>query len=273
MTSKTINPPLKWPGGKRTVMGFINQHFPEGRRLIEPFVGGGSVLLNAGFDRNLLNDVNPDLINFYRQLVAGGAGFVEMARELFSKNSEGEYYDIREKFRARDSAPDIQAAYFLYLNRHCFNGLVRYNQAGAFNVGYGKYKAPHFPEAEMLALIQMAGLRELAFVCGDFDSVIEEAGDGDVVFCDPPYEPMPDKNGFTAYSGATFSFADQERLTRLLIAATERGARVMITNSGAPKILELYHNNGFTQRRLSARRSISCSDSGRETVSDVLAII
>ena len=125
----------------------------------------------------------------------------------------------------------------------------------------------------MLALIQMAGLRELTFVCGDFDSVIEEAGDGDVVFCDPPYEPMPDKNGFTAYSGATFSFADQERLTRLLIAATERGARVMITNSGAPKILELYHNNGFTQRRLSARRSISCSDSGRETASDVLAII
>ncbi|HCS4653435.1 TPA: Dam family site-specific DNA-(adenine-N6)-methyltransferase [Escherichia coli] len=263
---------FKWAGGKFGVLEQIFRYLPEGKRLIEPFVGGGAVFMNAGYQENLLNDVNADLINFYKTLQREAHSLITLAHQFFQDNNTQEgYLAVRNAFNKQVYDDLHRAAAFLFLNRHCFNGLTRYNQAGEFNVGYGKYKTPYFPLQEMEAFLGAEGRSE--FVCGDFAAVIEAAGEGDVIFCDPPYEPLPNTEGFTNYSGHDFKFEEQKRLVSLLTDAHRRGAKVLITNSGAPNIRELYHDSGFRVEPLFARRSVSCKGDTRGVAHDVLGIL
>ncbi|EQB3454417.1 Dam family site-specific DNA-(adenine-N6)-methyltransferase [Escherichia coli] len=263
---------FKWAGGKFGVLEQIFRYLPEGKRLIEPFVGGGAVFMNAGYQENLLNDVNADLINFYKTLQREAHSLITLAHRFFQDyNTQEGYLAVRNAFNKQVYDDLHRAAAFLFLNRHCFNGLTRYNQAGEFNVGYGKYKTPYFPLQEMEAFLGAEGQSE--FVCGDFAAVIEAAGEGDVIFCDPPYEPLPNTEGFTNYSGHDFKFEEQKRLVSLLTDAHRRGAKVLITNSGAPNIRELYHDSGFRVEPLFARRSVSCKGDTRGVAHDVIAIL
>ncbi|ENZ4569415.1 Dam family site-specific DNA-(adenine-N6)-methyltransferase [Escherichia coli] len=263
---------FKWAGGKFGVLEQIFRYLPEGKRLIEPFVGGGAVFMNAGYQENLLNDVNADLINFYKTLQREAHSLITLAHRFFQDyNTQEGYLAVRNAFNKQVYDDLHRAAAFLFLNRHCFNGLTRYNQAGEFNVGYGKYKTPYFPLQEMEAFLGAEGRSE--FVCGDFAAVIEAAGEGDVIFCDPPYEPLPNTEGFTNYSGHDFKFEEQKRLVSLLTDAHRRGAKVLITNSGAPNIRELYHDNGFRVEPLFARRSVSCKGDTRGVAHDVLGVL
>ncbi|HFP3271345.1 TPA: Dam family site-specific DNA-(adenine-N6)-methyltransferase [Escherichia coli] len=260
---------FKWAGGKFGVLEQIFRYLPEGKRLIEPFVGGGAVFMNAGYQENLLNDVNADLINFYKTLQREAHSLITLAHRFFlDYNTQEGFLAVRNAFNKQVYDDLHRAAAFLFLNRHCFNGLTRYNQAGEFNVGYGKYKTPYFPLQEMEAFLGAEGRSE--FVCGDFAAVIEAAGEGDVIFCDPPYEPLPNTEGFTNYSGHDFKFEEQKRLVSLLTDAHRRGAKVLITNSGAPNIRELYHDNGFRVEPLFARRSVSCKGDTRGVAHDIL---
>lgn len=263
---------FKWAGGKFGVLEQIFRYLPEGKRLIEPFVGGGAVFMNAGYQENLLNDVNADLINFYKTLQREAHSLITLAHRFFlDYNTQEGFLAVRNAFNKQVYDDLHRAAAFLFLNRHCFNGLTRYNQAGEFNVGYGKYKTPYFPLQEMEAFLGAEGRSE--FVCGDFAAVIEAAGEGDVIFCDPPYEPLPNTEGFTNYSGHDFKFEEQKRLVSLLTDAHSRGAKVLITNSGAPNIRELYHDNGFRVEPLFARRSVSCKGDTRGVAHDILGIL
>ncbi|EAP9918993.1 Dam family site-specific DNA-(adenine-N6)-methyltransferase [Escherichia coli] len=267
-------PIFKWVGGKFSELPTVLEHLPHGKRLIEPFVGGGSVFTNAGFRHNLLNDINGDLINFYQTLQREGHSLVTLSYSFFQNyNNADAYLEVREAFNRGKYDQLHHAAAFLYLNRHCFNGVTRYNQNGEFNVGYGKYKAPYFPHAEMEAFLADDVLKNTSFVSGDFAGVIEAAGEGDVIFCDPPYEPLPDTEGFTSYSGNSFRFDEQKRLVSLLVEAHQRGAKVVITNSGAPNIRELYEGNGFKVHHMAARRSVSCKASTRVVANDIIAIM
>ncbi|HHN9746049.1 TPA: Dam family site-specific DNA-(adenine-N6)-methyltransferase [Escherichia coli] len=263
---------FKWAGGKFGVLEQIFRYLPEGKRLIEPFVGGGAVFMNAGYQENLLNDVNADLINFYKTLQREAHSLITLAHQFFQDyNTQEGYLAVRNAFNKQVYDDLHRAAAFLFLNRHCFNGLTRYNQAGEFNVGYGKYKTPYFPLQEMEAFLGAEGRSE--FVCGDFAAVIEAAGEGDVIFCDPPYEPLPNTEGFTNYSGHDFKFEEQKRLVSLLTDAHRRGAKVLITNSGAPNVRELYQDRGFRVEPLFARRSVSCKGDTRGVAHDVMAIL
>ncbi|MBC6567264.1 Dam family site-specific DNA-(adenine-N6)-methyltransferase [Escherichia coli] len=263
---------FKWVGGKFGVLEQIFRYLPEGKRLIEPFVGGGAVFMNAGYQENLLNDVNADLINFYKTLQREEHSLITLAHRFFlDYNTQEGFLAVRNAFNKQVYDDLHRAAAFLFLNRHCFNGLTRYNQAGEFNVGYGKYKSTHFPLQEMEAFLGAEGRSE--FVCGDFAAVIEAAGEGDVIFCDPPYEPLPNTEGFTNYSGHDFKFEEQKRLVSLLTDAHRRGAKVLITNSGAPNIRELYQDSGFRVEPLFARRSVSCKGDTRGVAHDVMAIL
>ncbi|HIB0717753.1 TPA: Dam family site-specific DNA-(adenine-N6)-methyltransferase [Escherichia coli] len=267
-------PIFKWVGGKFSELPTVLEHLPHGKRLIEPFVGGGSVFTNAGFRHNLLNDINGDLINFYQTLQREGHSLVTLSYSFFQNyNNADAYLEVREAFNRGEYDQLHHAAAFLYLNRHCFNGVTRYNQNGEFNVGYGKYKAPYFPHAEMEAFLADDVLKNTSFVSGDFAGVIEAAGEDDVIFCDPPYEPLPDTEGFTSYSGNSFLFDEQKRLVSLLVAAHQRGAKIVITNSGAPKIRELYERNGFKLYHMPARRSVSCKASTRIVANDIIATL
>lgn len=264
---------LKWAGGKHSVLDEILAVMPAGKRLIEPFVGSGTVFINAGFKRNLLGDINPDLINLFNQLQGNPDAVINTAHQLEKGCLTNEaYVAMRDEFNGRQAHAVRHAALFLALMRTCFNGLCRYNLKGLFNVGWNKKAGTnYFPLDE---LQHFAGLqKEMTFVCTGFEDVIGQAGEGDVVFCDPPYEPMPDENGFTAYSGNAFTFLHQTRLVECLVAARKRGAKVVITNSSAPSVVDLYTRNGFRIMPLAARRSVSCKGDTRKTADDIIAVL
>lgn len=264
---------LKWAGGKYSVLDEVLAMLPAGDRLIEPFVGSGTVFINAGFKRNLLGDVNPDLINLFNQLQGNPDAVIKTAYQLERGCISGKAHDaIRTEFNGREAHAVRHAALFLALMRTSYNGLCRYNQKGLFNVGWNKKgEANYFPMDELAHFTGMQ--KEMTFMCAGFEDVIAQAGKGDVVFCDPPYEPLPDEAGFTAYSGTSFTFADQVRLVESLVVARDRGAKVVITNSSAPAILHLYISNGFRIAPLATRRSVSCKSETRKTVNDIIAAL
>ncbi|EJP6132523.1 Dam family site-specific DNA-(adenine-N6)-methyltransferase [Salmonella enterica] len=264
-------PFLKWAGGKYSLLPELERLIPAGKRLIEPFVGGGSVFLNSDkHERFLLADINADLINLYQMLAVVPDSVIAEAMKAFRHLNDAENYTvIREAFNAWQLNAIERAAAFLYLNRHCFNGLMRYNLDGFFNVGWGKYKAPYFPEEEIRAFRLKS--HACVFMTAGFERTLRLAGDGDVVYCDPPYEPMPGTAGFTSYASGGFSWDSQVALAESCVAAHQRGAKVFISNSTAPRVIELYEQHGFTLHRVNARRSISSKGSTRETANDIVA--
>lgn len=264
-------PFLKWAGGKYSLLPELERLIPAGKRLIEPFVGGGSVFLNSDkHERFLLADINADLINLYQMLaVVPDSVIGEAIKAFWHLNDVENYTVIREAFNAQKLNAPERAAAFLYLNRHCFNGLMRYNLDGFFNVGWGKYKAPYFPEEEIRAFRLKS--HACVFMTAGFERTLRLAGDGDVVYCDPPYEPMPGTAGFTSYASGGFSWDSQVALAESCVAAHQRGAKVFISNSTAPRVIELYEQHGFTLHRVNARRSISSKGSTRETANDIVA--
>lgn len=264
-------PFLKWAGGKYSLLPELDRLIPAGKRLIEPFVGGGSVFLNSDkHEYFLLADINADLINLYQMLaVVPDSVIGEAIKAFWHLNDVENYTVIREAFNAQKLNAPERAAAFLYLNRHCFNGLMRYNLDGFFNVGWGKYKAPYFPEEEIRAFRLKS--HACVFMTAGFERTLRLAGDGDVVYCDPPYEPMPGTAGFTSYASGGFSWDSQVALAESCVAAHQRGAKVFISNSTAPRVIELYEQHGFTLHRVNARRSISSKGSTRETANDIVA--
>ncbi|HFF7182008.1 Dam family site-specific DNA-(adenine-N6)-methyltransferase [Enterobacter hormaechei] len=266
-------PFLKWAGGKYSLLPELDRLIPAGKRLIEPFVGGGSVFLNSDkHERFLLADVNADLINLYQMLEVDHIRVCSLARMLFERaNSEVAYKELRDEFNNQSMGAPERAAAFLFLNRHCFNGLIRYNRDGFFNVGWGKYEAPYFPEIEIKAFKQKS--HKCVFLNAGYRRTLALAGEGDVVYCDPPYEPLPGTAGFTNYAAGGFSWADQISLAESCVAAHQRGAKVLISNSTAPRVLELYEQHGFTLHHVDARRAISSKGSTRETAKDIVATL
>lgn len=266
-------PFLKWAGGKYSLLPELVRLIPEGKRLVEPFVGGGSVFLNSDKHQSfLLADVNADLINLYQMLEVDHIRVCSLAKILFERaNSEEAYKELRGEFNNQRMGAPERAAAFLFLNRHCFNGLIRYNRDGFFNVGWGKYEAPYFPEIEIKAFKQKS--HKCVFLNAGYRRTLALAGGGDVVYCDPPYEPLPGTAGFTNYAADGFSWADQISLAESCVAAHQRGAKVLISNSTAPRVLELYEQHGFNLHHVDARRAISSNGSTRETAKDIVATL
>lgn len=266
-------PFLKWAGGKYSLLPELDRLIPAGKRLVEPFVGGGSVFLNSEKHESfLLADVNADLINLYQMLEVDHIRVCSLAKILFERaNSEVAYKELRDEFNNQRMGAPERAAAFLFLNRHCFNGLIRYNRDGFFNVGWGKYEAPYFPEIQIKAFKQKS--HKCVFLNAGYRRTLALAGEGDVVYCDPPYEPLPGTAGFTNYAAGGFSWADQISLAESCVAAHQRGAKVLINNSTAPRVLELYEQHGFILHHVDARRAISSKGSTRETAKDIVATL
>ena len=171
---------LKWAGGKYPLVDEIRRYLPAGKRLIEPFVGAGSVFLNTDYEEYLLADINADLISLYNIVKTQPDNFVRDAKVMFSGefNQSEMFYALRSEFN-HSQDPYRRAVLFLYLNRHCYNGLCRYNSRGEFNVPFGRYKKPYFPEAELYWFAQKA--QKATFVCEHYTQSMSQAVDGTVV--------------------------------------------------------------------------------------------
>lgn len=244
---------------------------PQGKRLVEPFAGSGAVFLNAAYPAALVCDVNPDPILLFCLLRDKGESFIERCRELFvpENNNAERYYALREQFNGACPREE-RAALFLYLNRHGYNGLVRYNAKGRYNVPFGKHKKPYFPLREMRAFSCKSQDCGAEFRVADFRAVFAQLEPGDVVYCDPPYLPLGDACGFTAYAGRVFSLADHKALAAQAKAAQARGITVVLSNHDTPKARELYA--GANIQAFGVRRLISCKGAGRDMASELLAI-
>ncbi|MGI9229573.1 MAG: Dam family site-specific DNA-(adenine-N6)-methyltransferase [Gammaproteobacteria bacterium] len=271
MNSPKRKPFLKWPGGKYRVLPSLLPHFKPGARLIEPFLGAGAVFLNTDYKRYLLADTNPDLIGLYQQLAEEGEGFIRYCRRFFTAehNCEDGFYTLRDKFN-RSNSRRRRAALFIYLNRHCFNGLCRYNSSGKFNAPFGCYSRPYFPLKEMQQFIRHADRAE--FLQAGFTATMRQARRGDVIYCDPPYVPLSSTAAFTEYHAGGFDWADQTLLTETARHIAERGVQVLISNHDTRKIRALYRQAGAAIHGFAVRRSISANGANREQVNELLAV-
>tara|TARA_Y100000780_G_scaffold48209_1_gene40178 strand:- start:1346 stop:2230 length:885 start_codon:yes stop_codon:yes gene_type:complete len=261
---------LKWAGGKYSLVEQINAHLPEAKKLIEPFVGAGSVFLNSDFQHYVLNDINPDLINLYNLLKAQPDALINDLKHYFSAhhNSENIYYGLREEFN-QTSDEYYRALLFVYLNRHGYNGLCRYSLSGRFNVPFGRYKRPYFPEREMYHFAEKS--QKAKFTCLPFERVFQHARRGSVIYCDPPYAPISKTALFTSYAAKQFSLACQHKLAVLAHrAAFKRHIPVLISNHDLPLTRQMYH--GARISTLNVKRSISQKGSARKPVSELLAL-
>lgn len=281
--SSTRSPFLKWAGGKRHLVPFIAKTLgllpgdAEGpglrrwTRLIEPFAGSAalSLALADAFESLWLNDVNADVINVYAALRDAPEEFIGVARELFHPglNDAAAYYRLRDEFN-RCRCPQRRAALFLYLNRHGYNGLCRYNRAGEFNVPFGRYKRPYFPEVELKAAVDVVRKARLTSI--DFEDVLRCAGPGDVVYCDPPYVPLSPTASFTDYASRGFGPAEQERLAAAAADAARRGALVAVSNHDTEWTRALYRDADVYH--VQVRRTISCNGRSRGVVGEILAV-
>nr|WP_196240484.1 DNA adenine methylase [Jejubacter calystegiae] len=261
--------PLKWVGSKSRLMPQLLPNLPAGKRLVEPFAGSCAVMMNTDYDEYLIADVNPDLIAFYRAVAADPIDLIDRARHLFETfNSADGYYDSRFSFN-HDSDLEWRAALFLYLNRHCYGGVCRYNKRGHFNTPYGQYQKPYFPEAEIRAFAEKA--KRATFVCASYEETLGMVRAGDVVYCDPPYIPVTPTASFTQYHTDGFTQDDQWRLAHELKKVAAAGIPVIASNSNTTQALSLY--SSFQVRELSSQRSIGAARGGISTVNEILAIL
>jgi len=262
-----IKPFLKWAGGKSqsiemiiTAAGYFTGRF------IEPFVGSGVVFLNVPATEYIISDINKDLIDVFVTL-RDDDNFINDLRFYFTDeyHTQEKYYELRDKFN-RSTDIKERALLFVYLNRHCFNGLCRYNKSGKFNVPCGKYKTIHFPEDSLIAVKDK--LSECEVVWQGFEKTIARARLNDVIYCDPPYAPLNKAVSFTSYSNTDFNILQQETLTKLIENAP---CKALISNHDTPFTRELYKNaDVITTREIS--RTISAKATSRRKVNELLAI-
>lgn len=265
-----MKPFLKWAGNKYQIIEAVRLALPVGNRLIEPFVGSAAVFLNTDFHQPaLLSDINEDLITLYQILQAEGDAFIDYARTYFTpeNNQEPVYYMLRTQFNTtRD--PREKAALFLYLNRHGYNGLCRYNSRGEYNVPCGRYKTPYFPQQEMQNFHQKS--KSAVFTVIDFETAMLQAQPGDVVYCDPPYVPLTSTAKFTSYSRHRFGPLEQNRLAELAELLRQRGVCVLISNHDTPFTQTAYRSAQLTS--LQVQRYISAKGDNRGKASELLAL-
>lgn len=266
---KTTRPFLKWAGGKYQIINKIYSVLPKAKRLIEPFAGAGSVFLNADYPSYLIAEQNPDLINIFTQLKNHRNEFIEYCKTFFVKsfNTKEHYYHLRNQFNASTN-PKERAALFLYLNRHGYNGLCRYNNSSQFNVPFGQYTNPYFPHKEMQAFYKKSQKAE--FLLADFRETFKKVNKDDVVYCDPPYFPLSKTAKFTGYTANSFSESDQLELANIAQSYAAKGITVVISNHDIPVVREMYKGAEFVSFNVS--RCISCDPKKRKSVKEIIAV-
>ncbi|KFA59067.1 Methyl-directed repair DNA adenine methylase [Gilliamella apicola] len=261
---------LKWVGGKGRLIPQLLPRLPSGQRLIEPFVGAGNVFINTNYNSYILADKNRDLINVYRWLRDDLARLINTTQSLF--DSDIDFYEIRCRFNCNITQPFTldRAAEFIYLNRHCFNGVCRYNQKGEFNVPHGKYKKVRFPKTELIAFSNRLISRPITLIAADFRAAIEMAEAGDVIYCDPPYISGTKNDIFTGYTPHKFNYPATKLLRDLLVHAVRRGATAIVSNSNNTIVRGIFSD--FEIYEIDAPRSVA-ANGNRRSAKEIIGVL
>lgn len=259
-------PFLKWAGGKRQLLSTLLDRAPaDPRRYFEPFLGGGALFFALGPRRAILADVNDRLIRTFRGVRDGVDQVVRLLR--------GYRYDKAFFYRFRaadiDSASDSEvAAWFIYLNKTAYNGLYRVNRENRFNVPFGRYVNPNICDEATLRACS-AALEGVELQVQDFEVSVERAARGDFVYFDPPYVPLSATSSFTSYTSRGFGRCEHERLRDTAMKLKKRGVRVLLSNSAASMVRELYAD-GFQVTEVPATRFVNSKGNARGAIAELL---
>lgn len=264
-------PFVKWAGGKRQLLTQIKQRMPEQyNHYYEPFVGGGAVFFELQPPDATINDINKALINAYCQIKFQPEAFVDTIEEFDQNIVEGQkeyYYGARQRYNDKlmKSEYDMeQAALFVFLNKHCFNGLYRVNGKGLFNVPYNNSVKRSCTKEGILAISQ--SLEDVEILEGDFETVCGMARVGDFVFIDSPYAPL-NPDSFESYTKEGFDVESHKRLARVFKEMTDRGCYCMLTNHDTEFINELYSD--FKREVVDVKRMIN-SDAKKRVGTEII---
>ncbi|MDY4616775.1 MAG: DNA adenine methylase [Lachnospiraceae bacterium] len=267
MSNSSIAPFVKWAGGKRQLIPQIRERMPEQfNNYYEPFVGGGAVIFELLPENAVINDINRALINAYQMICDHPKEFLQEVNRLDAEmweDGKEYYYSLREHYNdklMRDEFDVELAALFVFINKHCFNGLYRVNGKGLFNVPYNNSRRSSVDEQ---SIMEISGyLRNVTIISGDFEAACEGASAGDFVFIDSPYAPL-NPTSFESYTKEGFDIESHRRLANLFDGLTARGCYCMLTNHNTELINELYGNKGYTIDVVSVKRMINSDASNR----------
>ena len=292
-TEKTVKPFLKWAGGKGQLLHEIKKYYPfntEITKYAEPFVGGGAVLFDILGKYDLkeiyISDINVELMNAYKMVRDNIDALVEnlyLLQNEFSfldtEDRKSYYNKIRNKFNDLkvngDTNENIEkAALMIFLNKTCFNGLYRVNKKGQFNVPMGSYKNPLICDEENLRLVSEK-LQDVTIVCGDYREAADFIDEKTFVYFDPPYRPLTETSGFTAYTENLFNDAEQIELAKFVDLMDKKGAKIVISNSD-PKNTnsddnffdDIYSKHNIN--RVEANRMINSKGASRGKIKELL---
>ncbi len=267
-------PFLKWAGGKSAIADQILKRFPgdaRARTYREPFLGGGAIFFKLQPERAFLTDALTDLVNAYTVVQTRVEVLITRLEKLRATHSAEQFYEIRTRFNAEREAGKAdridRAAWLVYLNKTCFNGLFRTNSKGEFNVPVGKYQNPRVVDPGEMR-VASAVLADAEIEAQPFDHLLDVAEAGDLIYLDPPYVPLSKTSSFSGYHEGVFTLDDQARLAEVFRKLDERGCLLALSNSDTPAVRELYR--GFDLSTIIAPRAISSKASTRGEVSEVL---
>lgn len=269
-------PFLKWAGNKFRILDKIYKHLPHHNNyelLVEPFAGTCSLFLNTNYKYNILADGNPDLINLYLYLQKDGEKFINYCQRFFNEQSNLEeyYYEKREEFNSTANVRK-KSALFVYLNRHGYNGLCRYNSSGKFNTPFGRYEKVYFPKERMLNFHERA--KRATFFCQDYKTTFANLianSKKTVVYCDPPYLKLTGKQSFTKYSHNDFGINEHLKLVELINnLRSNKNNKIILSNHYVKEYQSMY--NDASIEIISVPRYISCDSNNRNNVDEVLVL-
>ena len=267
MSNSSVAPFVKWAGGKRQLIPQIRERMPEKYNdYYEPFVGGGAVIFDLLPANALINDINKTLINTYRTICNEPDDFLKEVNRLDNdmwEDGKKYYYTIREHYNDKlmRSEYDVElAALFVFINKHCFNGLYRVNGKGLFNIPYNNSRRVSVDEDVIIATSEY--LRGVTIIDGDFEQACKNAKKGDFVFIDSPYAPL-NPTSFESYTKEGFDIESHKRLAKLYDELTARGCYCMLTNHNTELINELYGNKDYKIDVVSVKRMINSDASNR----------
>ncbi|MEP7278023.1 MAG: DNA adenine methylase [Bacteroidota bacterium] len=270
--NKLIAPFLKWVGGKRQIMPLIVEHLPKEKftTYYEPFVGGGAVLFHLQPRKAVINDFNLELINVYKVIKNN---VDELIADLKThKNHPTYFYQLRAKDRTEEinNLSNIErASRIIYLNKTCFNGLYRVNNAGEFNSPFGSYKNPNIVnEPTLKAVSKYLNSHDIQMVAGDYENILNSISRNALVYFDPPYHPASDSSNFTGYIQGGWGSDDQIRLKEACDGLNNRNVKFLLSNSGTEYIKDLY--KGYNISIIKANRAINSNGEKRGEVEEVL---
>lgn len=272
-TNKLVAPFLKWVGGKRQLMPAISEQLPKNfssYEYVEPFIGGGAVLFNLQPKNAIINDFNKELINVYNVIKNNLDNLVEDLKKHL--NDSDYFYELRSLDRTSEfkKLSHIErASRIIFLNKTCFNGLYRVNNAGEFNAPFGRYKNPNIVnEPTLKAVNKFLNTNNIVIHSGDYSEILKQAHKKSFIYLDPPYHPISESSNFTGYIQGGWDIYDQSRLRLACDELNERGIKFLLSNSSADFIKDQYKNYRITT--VKATRSINSDGTNRGEVDELL---